>query len=135
MNKPTDSVRIAIFNVAAPDQFLVLAEADDPTNWKLPGGKFDSVDETPRAAAERELREELGLEAAAVLLRQVGELQNDDGVSARYIFVAIADESQPAPSAEIEAVQWVTVETIPESPNRAHMQSAVKLAQTLIQAE
>lgn len=135
MNKPTDSVRIVLFNVDDYTQFLVLAEADDPTNWKLPGGKFDGADETPRAAAERELREELGLEAATVELRQVGELQNDDGVSARYIFVAISGTSQPTPSAEIEAVQWVTVQTVPESPNKAHMLSAVKLAQTLVQAE
>ncbi|HSX15715.1 MAG TPA: NUDIX hydrolase [Candidatus Saccharimonadales bacterium] len=128
MNKPTDSVRIVIFDVSDPAQFLVLAEADDPTNWKLPGGKFDSVDETPVAAATRELREELGLEATAVQLRQVGELKNDDGVSARYIFAATADKAAPNPSAEIEAVQWVTPETIPDSPNKAHIESAVSHA-------
>ncbi len=128
MNKPTDSVRIVIFDANNLDQFLVLAETDDPTNWKLPGGKFDSVDETPAAAAARELAEELGLEGEGIQLRQVGELKNDDGVSARYIFAATAGTDAPTPSAEIEALQWVTTETIPNSPNKAHMLSAVQLA-------
>lgn len=131
MNKPTDSVRIVMFNGEDQAKFLVLAEADDPENWKLPGGKFDSVDETPEAAATRELAEELQLDANVVSLQAVGKLTNDDGISARYIFMAVADSDQPNPSEEIAATQWTTEATLPESPNRGHMLSAVSLAREL----
>lgn len=128
MNKPTDSVRVVIFDTADTAKFLVLAEADDPTNWKLPGGKFDSADETPQAAAERELGEELGLDGTSIALQFVGRLTNDDGVSARHIFSGQAYVAQPTPSAEIAAVQWVTEAVTPETPNRSHILSAVELS-------
>src|SRR6266403_4391156 len=101
MNKPTDSVRIVLFDAADPGKFLVLAEADDPTNRKLPGGKFDSADEQPDAAAARELGEELGLSAEAVGLQQAGKLINDDGVSARYIYCGVVSRGDVKPSEEI----------------------------------
>lgn len=130
MNKPTDSVRIVLFNADDTTKFLILAEADDPDNWKLPGGKFDSVDETPEAAAKRELAEELQLDATAVLLAIAGILTNDDGVSARYIFTARSQQNQPSPSDEVAAMQWVSEESLPESPNKGHIQSAVALARS-----
>lgn len=126
MNTTTDSVRIVLFSQANPQLFLVLAETDDPTNWKLPGGKFNSEDETPEAAVSRELNEELGLTDLTV--KQVGQLTNDDGVSARYIFAVQIDEKQVVPSAEVADIQWVSEETIPETPNKAHVLSAVGLA-------
>ena len=127
-NTTTDSVRVVIFNAENPDQFLILAETDDPENWKLPGGKFNSTHETPQAAAERELREELGLDSANASLHQVAELTNDDGVSARYIFAATAGSADVIPSGEIAGTQWVSDTTIPDSPNKGHMQSAVAAA-------
>jgi len=128
MNKSTDSVRIVIFDADDAAKFLVLAEADDPENWKLPGGKFDSVDETPQAAAERELREELSLSSSGAGMRLANTLINDDGTSARHIFVAVARAPHINPSAEISGTQWVTEETMPESINKGHILSAVALA-------
>jgi ADP-ribose pyrophosphatase YjhB (NUDIX family) len=135
MNKPTDSVRIALFDQTDLNHFLVLAEADDPDNWKLPGGKFDSADETPDAAAERELSEELLTTAEAIGLKQAGELINEDGVSARYIYVGRAMDTTLHPSDEIAGTQWVTEETVPDSPNREHILSAVRLARTALSEE
>jgi ADP-ribose pyrophosphatase YjhB (NUDIX family) len=132
MNKPTDSVRIVIFDRENPERFLVLAEADDPDNWKLPGGKFDTVDETPDAAAARELGEELGAQASDVGLKQAGRLINDDGVSARYIYAGMATEAAIKPSAEIAATQWVTEATIPEGKNHDHILSAVQTARAVL---
>jgi ADP-ribose pyrophosphatase YjhB (NUDIX family) len=127
MNWPTDSVRIVLFDATDGLRFLILAESDDPENWKLPGGKFDSVDETPDAAAKRELEEELQLNAAVAPLDIAGTLVNDDGVSARYIFTAKVPQGAPSPSSEIATIQWVTEETIPESRNKGHILSAVRL--------
>lgn len=118
-------MRIAIFDADNPSKFLVLAEADDPENWKLPGGKFDSVDEAPLAAAERELGEELGLTGEGISLQHAGTLTNDDGISARHIFSAHARTSQPKPSAEIAAVRWASEDSVPEGPNKHHILSAV----------
>jgi 8-oxo-dGTP pyrophosphatase MutT (NUDIX family) len=132
MNKPTDSVRIALFDAEDSSQFLVLAEADDPTNWKLPGGKFDYGDEQPEAAANRELGEEVGLDSSAGQIQKAGELVNDDGVSARYIFAGVIHREQLKPSAEIADTRWVTETTIPDSPNKAHMLSAVQLARSVL---
>lgn len=135
MNRPTDSVRIALFDPADPKRFLVLAEADDPENWKLPGGKFDGVDETPDVAAARELGEELQAGPEAVGLTKAGELLNQDGVSARHIYAGAATESDLRPSAEIAAIRWVTEETIPDGPNKEHILSAVRLARNALKSE
>ena len=128
MNTPTDSVRIVLFNKAEPARFLVLAETDDRTNHKLPGGKFDTVDETPDAAAARELQEELGLSAGAVGLAQAAQLVNDDGVSARYIYRGAVDPSAVRPSPEIAEINWYTEQDLPEGKNQGHMLSAVAAA-------
>lgn len=132
MNRPTDSVRIVFFDREAPSPFLVLAETDDPDNWKLPGGKFASHDEAADLAASRELLEELGLIAEEIGLHRAGELRNDDGVSARYIFWALMDPAMIRPSEEIAAVRWATETTVPDGPNRDHMLSAVALARTTL---
>jgi len=130
-HRPTDSVRIVIFDISDPSKFLIVAEADDPTNWKLPGGKFndsESVSEAPEEAATRELKEELGLEGAAISLRLVDTLINEDGVSARYIFSAQADPQTVQPTSEVAAMQWVAEDTIPVSQNQHHMATAVAAA-------
>lgn len=134
MNKTTDSVRIALFDPSDQSHFLVLAEADDPDNWKLPGGKFDTVDETPDVAAGRELEEELGLSAEMVGLINAGELTNDDGVSARYIYVGTIEDQAVQPTLEVSEKRWVTQESIPNGRNRDHILSAVKLAQSALKA-
>ena len=128
MNKPNDSVRVVLFDVSSPDKFLILTEADDPKNWKLPGGKFDSVDEKPDDAARRELHEELNFAVETAEIIKVGELMNDDGKSARYIYRATVTPDSLSPSEEIALVQWVTTENIPDCHNKPHILSAVDQA-------
>jgi len=128
MNTPTDSVRISIFDAEDTAKFLVQTEADDMDNWKLPGGKFNSTSESVLDAAARELFEELGLSGDSVGLRSVGKLVNDDGVSARYIFTAVAQASQLRPTPEVAELRWVTESDVPDGPNRSHMLTAVALA-------
>ena len=130
MNKPSDSVRVVIFDQNNPSNFLVLTETDDPDNWKLPGGKFDTVTENPTVAANREVREEL---SATLKLEQVAKLVNDDGESARYIFMGSVAAATIEPTREIDRTDWVTEKTIPQSPNQRHILSAVQAARSYLQ--
>ena len=121
MATASNSVRIVLTNRHQPDQFLILCETDDPSNWKLPGGKFEP-DETPTQAASRELIEELGL---TTHLNPNVELINDDGISRRFIFTATIDPAQVQPSHEISQTAWVTIDTVPAGTNRHHILAAV----------
>jgi 8-oxo-dGTP pyrophosphatase MutT (NUDIX family) len=129
MHKPTDSVRIVIYDKANPNQFIILSETDDPDNLKLPGGKFEG-NETPDEAAARELAEELGVSPQDVNLTRAGELINDDGESKRYIYAGQCDSRLLKPSNEIDHTELCTKETIPEGKNQGHILSAVSLAKT-----
>ena len=129
-NSPTDSVRIALFNEKNVDEFLILDESDDVGNYKLPGGKFDSEDETPSQCALREILEELGIGPNEIQLSQVANLLNDDGVSRRYIFTALIDAGLPRPSNEVNTCIWTR--TVPEGKNSKHIDAAIGAAREVL---
>jgi 8-oxo-dGTP pyrophosphatase MutT (NUDIX family) len=138
--QPGDSVRIAIFNRENPAEFLVVAEADDPTNYKLPGGKFDPTDTDETTCATRELSEELGLTPEEVRLQPAKELVNDDGTSARFIFSGVMDPADlvlpEADEDDDDAVidaKWVT--EAPEGKNQGHITSAVAAAREAVSTQ
>ena len=131
MHKPTDSVRVVIFDETDPSRFLVITEADDRGNWKLPGGKFEKGQdgiESPDDAAKRELQEELRVNGEQVNLRVAETLVNDDGVSMRYIYAAMARPAVINPTDEIAEAEWFTQLTLPECKNSSHILSAVATA-------
>lgn len=121
----SDSVRVVLRDELNTDKFLILSEADDPDNMKLPGGKFETG-EDEFAAAIRELAEELNLNITKVELGNVVELINDDGVSRRFIFDIKVNKSDIKPTAEIAEVVWVDEDSIPSGKNQSHILSAVK---------
>ena len=125
MNKLTDSVRIIVTDEHNPDRFLICTESDDPNNWKLPGGKFNGVDETPLDAARRELDEELSLPNVALVL--LGTVMNDDAISSRHIFKTVVNPNRVIPTADIDRLRWIIKADIPEGKNRHHMAQAVDL--------
>ncbi len=124
MKKSTDSVRIVCFDENSK-KFLLLTEADDPDNFKLPGGKFEGENESPEQAAIRELGEELGL-GGDIHLKFVTELINDDGISKRFIFICRTSVEDVIPSTEIFKVIWVDEHAIPHCKNERHIMSAVR---------
>ncbi len=65
-------VRVIIRDDAG--RFLVLAEKRTPVLWNFPGGKVDTG-ETPQEAANREVREEVGLVISDLRLLESGEFQ------------------------------------------------------------
>lgn len=130
MNKPSDSVRIVLYDKASPDQFIALTETDDPDNLKLPGGRFEDDNESPDEAAARELMEELGVTPGQVGLMRAGELFNDDGISRRHIYTGRAVLDSLKPSEEIHRTELLTEDSVPKGKNRGHMLSAVALSRT-----
>lgn len=125
---PSDSVRIVLFTV--DNRFVLVCEADDPDNWKLPGGRVEDMEEPDRAAA-RELIEELGIDAEYVGLRLVRQVMNDDGIHARWIYKGTIDAPEILkPSAEISRAELFTRDRLPSTPNQQHILSAVDLAQS-----
>lgn len=123
MNLSTDSVRVVVFDENNLDYFLVLSEIDDPLNFKLPGGKFNNENESPKQACLREIREELGIKLSNI--NQITELLNDDGHSKRYIFKLISKRESIKPSREISKTIWVTKDSIPECDNHNHILAAM----------
>ena len=89
-------------HVVAPGSVTVLALQDDDqvvltrqwiythggTEWRLPGGAVDGTDESPEAAARRELAEETGLRAEK--WERLGQIHGADSLSNHvdHIFLA-----------------------------------------------
>jgi len=79
--------------------------------WALPGGHME-VDETPAAAAARELREEVGVRADPADLRLLGPRTGDHGGEKRMLIVdywvpASAVSGDPIVGDEVWAVEWI----------------------------
>lgn len=111
------NVRAVIFN--QENNFLVLSETDDPTNFKLPGGKFEG-NETPHQAIVRELEEELGLTVGTYTLALAATLRTSDEGHNRYIFKATLEPGtfvQPQED-EIETFLWVAENSVPGGKNK-----------------
>jgi 8-oxo-dGTP pyrophosphatase MutT (NUDIX family) len=97
---------------------IVLVRLRYAPGWRLPGGGR-APDEDPRAAALRELEEEIGL-AAHGEIELVGELEQRpdfkrDGVT---LFIVRDVEYRPRWSLEVEAVIEATPEQLPRNMSK-----------------
>ncbi len=99
----------------ADERILVVRPIYLPGEWMLPGGRIER-DETPHHAAERETREETGIQARA------GRLLLVDGRWPRNVsFVfegALVGGTLEAQSGEIAAADWVARSVIAEGSPR-----------------
>ena len=85
-------------------------EGHHPLKWEFPGGKVEP-DETPEAAAVRELEEELGIRASVDREIMRYEFQYPGRLPILLIFYRIADfEGEPV-NRDFEQIRW-------ESPER-----------------
>jgi 8-oxo-dGTP pyrophosphatase MutT (NUDIX family) len=97
--------------------FIQRAESDDD-HWSghlaFPGGRVDPTDASPRHAAERELREEVGLAVPpAVHLGRVDDLRGRSHEMAISAFVYGVEATPPLrPNYEVAEAFWVGFSTL-----------------------
>jgi 8-oxo-dGTP diphosphatase len=92
--------RLLMLRRAADDDLL-------PGWWELPGGGIDAG-ETPRQAAARELREEVGLDIAEEDLAEWGTFERTAGARTyrTAVFAAECDPEDCAPTLSHEHDDW-----------------------------
>lgn len=98
---------------------VLLLERDHPPfegQWVLPGGLVER-DETTREAAEREVREEVGLDVSAERFVDLYDDPDRDArgnASAAYVCRPARDDPEPAPVEEARRVAWHPIDDVPE---------------------
>jgi len=102
------------------DQILYVRKAN--SKWTLPGGKVER-NETPTAAAERELREETGLILHE--LAYVSQFQGDEVLHHVYE-VSLTAIATPAPNNEIADCRWFTAKQMGNAKVNPAAKSIVK---------
>lgn len=85
------STCVAIVAVDPVGRVALSARRNDPASWALPGGKAEAG-ETPREAARRELKEEVGLDVAPSQLHFITTVRRPDGPGTVSFFWVDAPE-------------------------------------------
>lgn len=94
---------VAMVPVMADGSVLLVKQYRHPLGrylLEIPAGKLDRVGEEPEAAAQRELREEVGY--AAGRLRQLARFHNSAGWTTETTTVYLATELSEAPARDFE---------------------------------
>ena len=118
MSAPKDRIRVVAAVIQRDGRFLVCQRSHLKRHgglWEFPGGKIE-LSETIKAAAERELKEDLALEVTGIGRTLL--IQMDPGSPFQIEFVEVFAEGDPS-ALEHEEVRWVLpseLELIPLAP-------------------
>ena len=94
--------------------------------WALPGGHLNTDDLSLEAAAQREVREETGLDIPLHLFKQVQTYEDFEDPRGKYVCLLYVLSEPLGPDAKIEAgddashVQWHSVENLQSLPDLAY---------------
>jgi mutator protein MutT len=112
---PTDTIRVIAAVIADGDRLLVCQRPPHKRHgglWEFPGGKCEPG-ESDAEAAERELREELGITVMAVGAELAGF--HDPGSPFLIAFVPVQIAGEPV-CHEHSALRWGTLRELAELP-------------------
>ena len=84
-----------------------------PLKWEFPGGKVEPG-EDPRAALERELREELNVQAVIGDEMDSYEVRYSDGFRARLHFYYVAEFQGEPRNLDFEQIEWEQPARLPQ---------------------
>lgn len=94
------------------DRRLLVEKSFNKDFYLAPGGKIHP-NETPEQALIRELKEEFAIEVALDALEPFGTFYapsagKEDSTLRMDVFIVNAWQGEPAPSSEVENIDWVT---------------------------
>ena len=122
------AVALVLHEAGPRPELLFIERAErfgDPWSGHMafPGGRVDPADATPRAAAERETFEEVGLDlAGAELLGRLGDVDAGVRVVAPLVLSAfvyrIPDRAPLVPNHEVREALWVPVPRLVDPAHR-----------------
>ena len=133
------NVRVLILKKEGGKMFFLLTQEFYGGYYTLPGGCKDAEDADLRAALHRELREELGLDPEdytitdAHIQKEYANLydfppERAGKKTAVSLFIVSGLKKEPAPSAEIKGVVWLTAEEAIGAFNVSHMKELFQMA-------
>ena len=118
--RPAVTVDCLIFRKVSDKWQLLLIQRDKPpfeAKWALPGG-FVEIDEPLQTAAQRELKEETGLDETELKqFRTFGQPGRDPrGRTISVVYYGFLDDSGHTPNAGSDArhAQWFKLNELPE---------------------
>jgi len=104
------SVKALVLNEAR-DKFLITKEASG--EWEIPGGGLDWGEDT-QTALQRELQEEMGLQATYIAKNPCyflsGPVRKNKGWAANILFETKLEHLNFVPSDECVAIDWINKE-------------------------
>lgn len=121
----TRGVKVMLFN---PEGRLLLIRNSygDRGLFVLPGGGIGRA-ETPQAAAAREIREELDMEARDLALIGVYESRAEGKRDTIHLFRALADSAPNSDGVEVEEARFFPLSALPEKTSAATLRRVAEI--------
>ncbi|OBV11626.1 NUDIX domain-containing protein [Erythrobacter dokdonensis] len=108
---PIAGVSVVITNLGG--DVLLLKHSYGPEVWGLPGGGL-AAGEDPETAARREVREELGIELARIIVVTTLEEELSGSPHTAYLFAATCDQRPRPDGREVVEARFFPSHSLPE---------------------